>query len=106
MILLRIRVGDFCSLGVWSFTTSPSLFSQQLSAGKNALLLKDASRKGRWRRERAAEVVLENDADGRRLFENVLKGDECFGLEAPWSLIWARKCQRMVAVLEAPWSLI
>ena len=82
LILLRIRVGNVCSLGVGSFNnsinsfnTSPSLFSQQLSAGKHALLLKDASRKGRWRRQRAAEIVLENDAEGRRMFENVLKGD-------------------------------
>ena len=78
LILLRNRVGDFCSQGVGSFNsfnTSPSLFSQQLSAGKHALLLKDASRKGRWRRQRAAETVLENDAEGRRMLENVLKGD-------------------------------
>ena len=38
-------------------------------------MLKDASRKGRWRRQRAAEIVLENDAEGRRMLENVLKGD-------------------------------
>ena len=94
LILLRIRVGDFCSLGVGflnnsfnSFTTSPSLFGQQLSSWKHALLLKDASRKDRWRRERAAEIVLENDAEGRRMLENVLKGDLGVVLEAPWSLI-------------------
>ena len=52
---------------------------QQLSAGMEALLLKDASRKGRWRRERAAEIELESEAEGRRRTENVLKGDECYG---------------------------
>ena len=57
-----------------SFNTSPSLFSQQLSAGKHAFLLKDASKKGRWRHQRAAETVLENEAEGRRMLENVLKG--------------------------------
>ena len=37
------------------------------------------SRKGRWRRERAAEIEMESEAEGRRRTGNVLKGDECYG---------------------------
>ena len=54
LILLRIRVGDFCSLGVGSFniftTSSPSLLRQQLSV-----------------------------AEARRCAENDSKGDKCSG---------------------------
>ena len=57
LILLRIRVGDFCSLGVGSFnifTTSPSLLRQQLSV-----------------------------AEARRCAENDSKGDKCSGRPLP-----------------------
>ena len=55
--LLRIRVGDFCSLGVGSFIifrTSPSLLRRQLSM-----------------------------AEARRCAENDSKGDKCSGGPLP-----------------------
>ena len=78
---------------------------QQLSTGTDALFSKNALRKGRWRRELAAEIEIESEAAGRRSMENVFKGDECYGpscgsgssLEPELSEAASEDCRRLRA---------